>query len=221
MSKEQLFVEEVIKWSEINQRKFPWRKESCPPYQILVAEILLQRTRTDTVVGFYKVFVERYPTVECLFDATIEDLEDELAPLGFHRRRARDLSGMSRMLVNEFKSEIPSDPSDLEKLPGVGQYIAGMVACLAYGVDSVVVDSNIIRVLSRVFDLPPTRDPRKDKDFTELLQDNFPRGRCRDFNLGLVDLGGLVCKPRNPNCCECPLSDICNFYMKRSEISLQ
>ena len=196
----------LLVWFPYNRRDFPWRYTDNP-YVILVAEKLLQQTAArDAVVKAFREVVERYPSVNALADAEPEALERILAPLGFHFR-ARDLKAMSKFMLQHHGGSVPADLEELKLLPGVGEYIARAVLSFAYGQDVAVVDTNVARFMYRVFGIPGSlpSNPARKKSLLALAQQLVPHGQSKEFNLAVLDLCALICKPTKPECASCPV----------------
>jgi len=197
-------------WFECNQRRFPWR-DTSDPYAVLLAEKLLQQTAAREVVK--NAFVELlnlHPTPASLARADIHSVQNVLAPLGF-QYRAQELLNLANTIVDEHGGSVPSTLPELKKLPGVGEYIARAVLSYAYGLDVPVVDTNVARFLYRVFNLPGRlpANPARKKSLISLAAALVPQGRSRDFNLAVLDLCALVCRPSNPLCSTCPILQQC------------
>lgn len=185
-----------------HRRDLPWRSEK-DPYRIWVSEVLLQQTRVETVVPFYRRWVERFPTLEALAEADGDEVLAVWSGLGYYRR-ARHLHAAAR-LVRDRGGGLPSEARELRALPGVGPYTAGAVASIAFGRPEPAVDGNARRVLSRLFDLDrPTAG-----GLEALARALVPDDRPGDFNQALMELGATVCRPRLPECGGCPLGSLC------------
>ncbi|MHA1949147.1 MAG: hypothetical protein ACXAAO_16140 [Candidatus Thorarchaeota archaeon] len=198
-------------WSQ-NQRTFPWRR-SRDPYEILIAEILLHRTRAEQALSVYPDFIVKYPTVESLASAPRSDVLYELRPLGL-RWRAEFLHDMARLIQNNHGGKIPIDKKALEHLPGVSHYIASAVRCFAFGKAEVLLDTNTVRITGRLFGIQITDGSRRSKRFQLLLENLLDINNPRQFNLALIDLGASVCKPKNPLCGVCPAVELCNYSLE-------
>lgn len=189
-------------------RQFPWRQER-EPFGVLLAELLLHRTRADAVAAVFPLIRRRWPTAAKLADADVATLLTELRPLGFSHR-SRRIHQLAKTLVSEHAGTVPRDRASLLALPGVGPYIANAVMVIAYGAHLPLVDPNSIRVVSRVFGYASARArPRDDPVLWDFVQTLVPAKRAADFGLALVDLGALVCLPKRPRCSECPLRGRC------------
>ncbi len=185
------------------RRDLPWRGES-DPYRILVSEVMLQQTRVDTVVRYYEPWLRRFPDVESLADADVDEVLREWEGLGYYRR-ARNLHAAVRAVRERPGGEFPETALELRALPGVGEYTAGAVASIAFGEVAPAVDGNVRRVLSRWFDEPEPTVSWLRARATELVHLTRPG----DWNQALMELGAVVCTPRNPKCAECPVSKWC------------
>ena len=198
----------VLAWFDDEGRSFPWRIAN-DPYAVLIAELLLQRTRADLVPATFESFLSDYPHAHALASADAADVVEALRPLGFLHRSAR-LPSLAREMVERFGGAVPSRESELRSLPGVGQYVANAVLVVAFGKRRPLLDPNVIRLLGRALGISSAKprardDPRLWETLTELL----PRRRSREFALGLIDLGAVVCVPRRPRCFRCPLREKC------------
>jgi A/G-specific adenine glycosylase len=207
----------LLAWYAAEARDLPWRN-TRDPYAILVSEIMLQQTRVDTVLSYYDRFLGRFPTVESLASAPVDDILKAWEGLGYYRR-AHNLHRTAQVLVREHGGRLPESVEELRKLPGIGQYTAGAIASIAFGLDEPVLDGNVIRVLSRLFAVPgdPARAVVRNRLFQEatLLAS---RGSAAALNQALMDLGARVCRPRSPRCHECPAAAECDAHHIGEEV---
>jgi len=204
------FIEKITEFGLSRLGAYPWRLER-DPYRIFVAEVLLQRTRTQQVVPVYENFIKKFPTIQSLANATDDEIMQVIKPLGL-AYRARRLKKVANILVERYGGRFPEELDELLKLPGVGNYIAGVLMCFAFGKRFPVLDSNVRRVLSRVFGIVFPTDAHKRPGVLQMLEKFFPSQRVREFVIGLLDLGINVCLPKNPRCGLCPLKNICKTY---------
>jgi len=204
----------LLKWFEASRRTFSWRGES-DPYKIAVAEILLQKTRAEKVDEFFKHFIKKYPTPSSLLKLSSAELEEELKPLGLHRQRAKKLRELAESLAEKYSGTLPSNREELLALPGIGEYVANAILCFAFRKDVPLVDTNVVRVLRRVYLMETIKDARRNPRIWEKAWKVLPRGRAKEFNWALIDFAALVCKPRNPECSSCILGDICKWRRQR------
>jgi len=213
-SNDEKLVATLVSWYKHSGRKnLPWRK-TRDPYRILVAEMMLQKTHAvQQVLPVFQVFMLKYPDVQTLAKASTEEIKVVIDSLGLQNTRSRRLKETATTICQNFGGKVPSDYGELVSLQGVGEYVANAVLCMAFGERAAMVDANFGRVLGRLFfgkeDYPPSRD-KTYKIASELL----PHSNWKDFNLGILDLGALICTPISPKCQSCPLSKNC-FYRAR------
>lgn len=210
----------IIEWYKVNGRKnLPWRTTKNP-YKILIAELMLQKTHAvQQVLPVYTVFINRFPNINTLFSASIEEIKEIIKSLGLQNTRARRFKELAEVLHQEYKDTIPNLHNDLLNLPGVGEYVANAVECMAFNQPVEMVDANIGRVLGRVFYAKEEYPPSK-KGTWKLAEEMMPEKDFKEFNLGIIDLGALVCNPKSPKCAVCTLNKLCDFYQKQKSISL-
>jgi len=203
----------ILEWWYKNKRDFPWRHER-DPYRLLIAEIMLQRTKADQVVPVYLEFLRKYPTIKHLAEADLKEIESFFARLGL-LWRAKRVKKMAEYIVLHYKGRIPRNREDLLKIPMIGEYMADALLSFAYGKDMVVVDSNVVRVIQRVFNLRSKGEARRDPKFRAYAQAMLPRGRAREYNWAIIDFAARTCTPRNPKCGICPLRDLCRYAKRK------
>jgi A/G-specific adenine glycosylase len=203
------FRENLLRWWKENGRSFPWRN-TRNSYHILVSEILLHRTKADQVVPVYNRFIEAFPTVRDLASAKSEDVKRLLRPLGLFWRNEL-ISRMAQEIVTRFHGEIPSAKQDLESLPGVSHYIAAAIRCFGRGDAEPLLDTNTVRIIGRVFGVRVTDASRRNNRFRQIYHALIDSGYPREFNYAMIDLGALICTPKNPKCTVCPVNRHCTF----------
>jgi len=205
------FQRRLLAWYADHHRDLPWRR-TRQPYRVLVSEIMLQQTQVDRVIPKYRQFLRRYPTIRRLARARPEEVRRIWYPLGYNIRPLR-LWAIARETVARYGGRLPDDAAALQRLPGIGRYTAGAVLSFAYGLDAAVLDTNVRRVLGRVF-LGPRRlaRVRGEKTLWDLAEALVPRGRAYDFNQALMDFGATWCTPRKPRCPPCPMKSFCATY---------
>jgi A/G-specific adenine glycosylase len=195
-------------WFQMHRRAFPWRARRTP-YRVWVAEIMLQQTRTDQAVPYYRKFLRRFPTLKRLAAASPREVLRAWAGLGYYAR-ARHLHEAARFIVRRLGGRFPSEAQAIRALPGVGSYTAAAIGSLAFGHETAVLDGNVIRVLSRVMaleDLIHTgRARRRLQEWADAL---LLPGQAGVSNEALMELGALCCTPRRPDCPACPLGIVC------------
>ncbi|MDX1643967.1 MAG: A/G-specific adenine glycosylase, partial [Thermoanaerobaculia bacterium] len=210
-------TERLLAWYESRRRSLPWRGRS-DPYEIWVSEVMLQQTRSGTVERYYEPFLGRFPDLESLARADEEEILAAWSGLGYYRR-ARQLPAAARILA-ERDARLPGSVEELELLPGIGAYTAAAIASLAFGVAVPVVDGNVERVLSRYRSVDePVRSAAGRRRLREIAEELMDRQRPGEFNQALMELGALVCLPRNPECGVCPLAEECLAHRAGSEES--
>ena len=193
----------LLAYFDEHRRSMPWR-ETSDPYAIWVSEIMLQQTRVDTVIPYWERWLDRFPTVADLAAAELDAVLKAWEGLGYYSR-ARNLHRAARMVRERFGGRVPEAVDTLRELPGVGEYTAGAVASIAYGVPIPAVDGNVRRVLARLYDL----EAPKPAQLRERAAALVPSERPGDFNQALMELGATVCTPRSPSCGVCPLGEWC------------
>jgi A/G-specific adenine glycosylase len=203
---------ELLAWFATFHRSFPWRS-SRDPYAILIAEKLLQQTAaTATVAQVYEDLLAAYPTVRHLGAASVEQLTELFCPLGL-TYRAAELRKLAQQLVSQHDCQIPNTMKELLQLPGIGEYCARAVLSFAYDLDFAVIDTNVARLLHRLYALegPLPANPARKRRLVVLADDLVPSGRSREYNFAVLDLCAQVCRPRGPRCSECPIREFCLF----------
>ena len=200
----------LLRWYEKAQRDLPWRDQQ-DAYPIWVAETMLQQTRIQTVLPYYRRFLESFPRVGDLARAPREQVLSLWSGLGYYRR-ADNLWRAAQIINREHQGRFPRDRKTALKLPGVGAYTAGAVLSQAYGLPEAILDGNVKRVLARLFCVAEV-DASWERAFWNLLN-RLVKEPCiaphiREFNQALMELGALVCKPRSPSCQDCPLESFC------------
>lgn len=198
----------LLAWWDKDHADLPWR-QTKDPYKIWVSEIMLQQTQITTVIPYYGRWLARFPTVVSLADAPLDDVLKLWEGLGYYSR-ARNMHTAARMIVQEFNGVFPNRVEDLRKLKGIGRYTAGAIASIAFDIPAPILDGNVIRVLTRFYDIADdsTQTTTKNKlwQIAELL---VPKKRAGDFNQALMELGQTVCLPKKPSCLLCPLQANC------------
>lgn len=197
----------VIEWEKRNWVPYPWRVDRTP-YKVLVAEFLLKRTTRQAVLREFPKFIEKFPDIYAIYNAPVEEVEEALRHLGLYKQRAKQLKELAEVVVKRYNGRIPDKWEDLVKLPGVGVYIAGAVLSFGYGRRAPVLDSNVVRVVSRLTGLKAKRH----EEYLGLLWRLVPDIEHDYFNYGLIDIGAQVCHYKTPRCGSCPLRDLCVYY---------
>ncbi len=203
-------------WYSKNARALPWRAKRPDPYRVMVSEFILQQTRMEQGLPYYKRFLERFPTIRALAKAPLDDVLKVWEGCGYYAR-ARNLHKAAKKIMREFGGRGPSDYDALISLPGVGPYMAAAISSIAYEKPNAVLDGNAIRVIARVDAYPHAIDlPRARKELKERAQKwldaSLPSVRPSVHNQAMMELGALVCTPKSPKCGICPLRADCIAY---------
>jgi len=200
--RKRLFRGALLDWYDRNGRDLPWRRDH-DPYRVWVSEIMLQQTRVAAVIGHYKKFLHRFPTIEKLAAAREASVLAAWSGLGYYRR-ARMLHAAAKQIAKEYAGTFPANAKDLRVLPGIGRYTAAAIASIAYGEPVAVVDGNVERVLARLL------RKRLDAEASWLTAEALlERTRPGDFNQAMMELGATICLPRQPMCLMCPVNRWC------------
>lgn len=205
------FSSELLEWYDKNGRQLPWR-ETSDPYKIWISEIMLQQTRVDTVIDYYRRFLGRFPDIRSLAEAQEGEVLSAWKGLGYYSR-ARNLHEAARRMMERHGGSFPGSFEEIRALPGIGDYTAGAVISIAFQKPCAAVDGNVLRVISRVEGLmEDISSGRAKKTITSLVSTLIPEDRPGDFTQALMELGALVCVPGEPDCPACPVRAFCNAY---------
>ena len=198
----------LLTWYHANKRTPPWRGHASA-YAVWVSEIMLQQTRVETVIPYFEKWMRLFPTVQHLANASGQAVLNAWEGLGYYSR-ARNLHKAAKIVVEQHHGELPRDLDELARLPGIGRYTLGAIASIAFGMDVSALDGNIKRVYSRIFDIEaPVDSPGGEKILWQLTDDHLPKGHAGDYNQALMDLGAMICVPKNPRCLICPVMKLC------------
>ena len=208
-----IFRRKIIKWFKKNGRAYPWR-ETDDPFRILIAEMMLRRTKADQVVPVYERFLKEYPDVDSLAVAKQEALEEILYPLGL-KWRTPAFRMVAWEVREKYHSRIPETREELTSLPGVGEYVAGAMLSIAYGKKEWLVDSNIVRIFKRYFGIKTSKEGRRDKHVIEIAKIYASVRDPGRATMGILDIAALVCKPGKPDCEKCTLIDRCHYELSK------
>jgi A/G-specific adenine glycosylase len=208
-SKINWFRTQLSTWGKQNLRDFPWRNTSNP-YDIFIAEFLLQKTNADTVAPIYKIFLSEYPTIKDLERASVENLENILKPLGLFFRAER-LHQCANIIVEKYNGVIPDSEEQLLTLPGIGIYTARAICSQAFSQPLAVLDANVARILERFFNIKGERVKSRCRILWGAAEKIAPDREVGKWNLTLLDFGAKICTARNPLCQDCPLLAKCNY----------
>src|SRR5437899_1629822 len=214
----QVFTRKLLAWWARAARDLPWRK-TRNPYRVLVSEFMLQQTQVSRVAEYYPRFLERFPDLESLARARPRAVREAWDGLGYYAR-ARNLHNLAKGVVRRYDATLPDDPDELVRLPGVGPYTAGAIASFAYEKPVPAVDTNVARVIRRVFfgtDASRISHPASrfthpaSRDIWDLTRTLVPKTgkRAWKFNQAIMELGALICVARKPRCPQCPVRPVC------------
>lgn len=207
-SRRAAFRRRLLAWYRANGRDLPWRRPA-DPYHVLVSEIMLQQTQVDRGLPKYQEWLAKYPSLESLAAAPVDEVVRTWYPLGYNIRPRR-LHSIAREAVTRYGGQLPEDEQTLLGFKGIGRYTAGAIRSFAFGRRAAILDTNVARVLFRVF--VGGGNPRQHatrKRLWAISEALLPRKHVFDFNQGLMDLGAMVCAPRNPRCAACPVRSLC------------
>ncbi|MFO7577071.1 MAG: A/G-specific adenine glycosylase [Pelovirga sp.] len=202
------FARALLDWYDHSGRDLPWRN-TRDPYRIWLSEIMLQQTTVAAVLTYYERFLARFPTLVALAEAPLEEVIDQWAGLGYYSR-ARNLHAAAGQVVARFGGVFPGEVQQLQELPGIGRSTAGAIAALAFDQPAAILDANVRRVLCRLFALrQPARSSMAEKQLWHWAEALLPATRLHDYTQAMMDLGAMVCLPRQPLCPQCPVHFCC------------
>ena len=213
--KEQLLTKKILNWYDINKRSLPWRKSVSlqkRQYYTLVSEFMLQQTQVATVIPYFNRFIKKIPSIRILSKVDDKKLIKLWEGLGYYSR-ARNLKKTAQIIVKNFKGKLPDNFDDLISLPGIGNYTASAILAIGFNKPYIPLDGNIERVLKRYLYLKKERDIQKD-NLVKKKSIFGTSSRSSDYAQALMELGALVCKPTNPLCTQCPVSNNCKSLKK-------
>ena len=211
-SKINFFQLNILKWYANNKREYYWRKHNLSNYQYIIAEVLLQRTKADTVAKFYPAFITKFPSWLALVKANLEDIAEFLRPIGLYTQRAKRLQLLAIEMIKR-KGQIPSDRSELESIPFMGQYIANAVELIIFNKPSPLIDVNMARVLERFFEPRKLADIRYDPNLQQLAYRIVDHSNAKEISWAILDFAALICQARKPKCNSCILRASCTYYL--------
>lgn len=213
------FRHDLLDWYQKHQRILPWRQHH-DPYAIWLSEIMLQQTQVETVKPYFERFIERYPTVDKLAQSHLEEVYKYWEGLGYYQR-AKHLWQTANLIMDNYQGIFPSTYEELLQLKGIGPYTASAIASIAFQIPKGVVDGNVLRIYSRLYALEDNIALTSTKNkIQELVDETLDASNPSSFNQGLMDLGAMICRPRDPKCNECPLQAYCQAKARHMEQSL-
>ena len=203
------FRNKIVRWFNTNKRNYPWR-ETHDPFRILIAEMMLRRTKADQVKMVYDKLFAEYSDLKAFAKAKNKKVGKILYPLGL-KWRTPAFAMVVREITEKYQCKVPETREELKSLPGVGEYVAGAVLSVAYGKKEWIVDSNIVRLFRRYFGINTSKEGRRDKHVIEIAKMYISYKNPRKANLAILDFTALVCSPRNLKCKKCPLKKKCIY----------
>ncbi len=207
----QEFRNALLKWFEKHKREMPWRGID-DPYKIWVSEVMLQQTQVKKVVAYYERFIKKFPDVQHLAEAPLQDVLKVWEGLGYYAR-ARNLHKAAQIIIQEYAGKIPNDYATFRKLPGIGDYSAAAVHSIAFNEPYAAVDGNIKRVLARLLLIDaPINDTSSAKLFQQKADTLLDKNEPGQFNQAMMELGATVCRPQSPTCLVCPVNLFCGAF---------
>lgn len=206
----------LINWYNENHRDFPWRQTNNP-YDIWISEIMLQQTTTEAVIPYYQRFIQKFPTIQDLAAASLEDVYKMWEGLGYYRR-AKHIHETAQIIVDKYHSVFPSKYQDILSLKGIGPYTAGAICSIAFHQETPAIDGNVLRIMARQYLIKDNIALNKtQKTITNIVQKLLIGYDASAFNQGLMDLGATICRPLHPQCEKCPIQDTCQAYATHQE----
>lgn len=211
----------MLNWYDKHARELPWRvfvPQKANPYWVYVSEIMLQQTQVTTVIPYFLKFIQKWPTIASLAAASQDEIIANWAGLGYYAR-ARNLHKSAKQIMENHHGNLPESLDQLESLAGIGRYTAAAIAAIAFDKSAVVVDGNIERIMTRLFNHPIPISQSKEQVF-QYAKSLTPPNRAGDYAQALMDIGSSICKPKNPDCMICPLNQFCVGYKLGTAASL-
>lgn len=205
-----IFTEELLAWYDANKRGLPWR-QAPEPYGVWISEIMAQQTQMDRVVEYWKRWMERYPDLSTLAQASEEEVLKSWEGLGYYSR-ARNIRKAAAIILDTHSGIFPTSFKEIHALPGIGEYTAGAISSIALGLVEPAVDANVLRVFARLLDIPtPVKDKAAKAQVEKMVRSLIPEDRPGDFNQAIMEFGALICSKR-PKCDGCPVQSHCAAY---------
>lgn len=206
------FTKDLLTWFTVNARDLPWRKTK-DPYYIWVSEMMLQQTTVSTVIPYYERWIRRYPSVDKLASSDEQEVLKMWQGLGYYNR-ARNFHKAARIVVEKYNGHLPQDPSELMALPGIGPYATAAISSIAFKRILPVIDANVRRVMMRILLIRDKISTAHDAKILMALNKFISLKEPGNFNEAMMEIGALICKPKEPSCNQCPLSAYCKAYQK-------
>ena len=209
-----MWVDKLLEWYLINERNFYWRNNELNDFQWLALEILLRRSKAEKVNKICGTFFCKYKTPYDFILTPEIEISSDIKSIGYHRKRSIIFKEISYDIVYRFNGNVPGNFKDLCSIKHVGVYIAS--AFLTFhlrDINEPCIDTNVIRIMSRFFSIPVKNDNRSDTIVKAIVKNAAPYEKFREYNYALLDLGGILCLPKNPKCKQCPINNNCYYYL--------
>lgn len=211
------FQNSLFAWFDEYQRIFPWRNQNITNYQIVISEVLLQRTKAETISKFYQKFIDYYPDWESIANDDLSNIEEALKPIGLYKQRAKRLQQLAIEMASR-GGILPFDRGELDKIPMIGQYIANAIELQVFKKNMPLLDVNMARVLERFFEPRKMADIRYDPGLQDLAFKIVNIDRSKELNWAILDFAAIICKARIPLCLLCPISSQCLYFLSSKSI---
>ncbi|HIQ99268.1 MAG TPA: A/G-specific adenine glycosylase [Candidatus Scybalocola faecavium] len=210
------FTQTICRWYKNHGRDLPWRR-TRDPYCIWISEIMLQQTQVETVRPYYERFIAAFPDVEALSNASQDQVYKLWEGLGYYRR-ASHLMEAAKTVMSRYGGRFPQNYEDILSLKGIGAYTASAIASIAFHIPKGVIDGNTLRIISRVLNCQENIGKDATKKLYQKIMDTWIAfGDPSDFNQGMMDLGAMICTPKNPSCHQCPVKDFCQAFAQGTQ----
>ena len=203
------FAQRLLRWFDQHGRKhLPWQNP-ITPYRVWISEIMLQQTQVETVIPYFERFMQRFPDLQTLADAPIDEVLHHWTGLGYYAR-ARNLHRCAQIIATEYAGEFPADVELIAQLPGIGRSTAAAITSIAFEQPAAILDGNVKRVLARHSAIPGwPAQPKVAEKLWQVAESHMPKKRCRDYTQAIMDLGATVCVRSRPKCALCPVAEDC------------
>ncbi len=212
--KREMWPDLLLAWFSVNKRDLPWRTTPRDPYAVWISEIMLQQTRTEAVRPYFETWMRLFPTVSSLARAEEAEILHAWQGLGYYSR-ARNIKKAADMLAREYGGVMPRDLAAIRALPGIGEYTAGAISSIAFGMPAPAVDGNVLRIIARLYAVEDDiLKPGTRRLVTETVRRVLPKERPGDFNEALMDFGADICIPKHPRCVDCTLRKECLAFSR-------
>jgi A/G-specific adenine glycosylase len=209
------FQRRLLKWYKLNGRRFYWRRKGLPNYHYVIAEVLLQRTKAETVASFYPIFIKEFPNWKSLAVANQNKIAKHLKPIGLYNQRSKRLKSLAEEMVKR-NGRLPKDRNELEAIPFMGQYISNAVELVIFNQPSPLIDVNMSRVLERFFGKRNMSDIRYDPYLQTLSYWIVEHKTAKEINWAILDFAAIVCKATTPLHSHCPLRQQCIYFRNQT-----